>query len=185
MKAIRFLFALLGIFLCAFSTAFAAPPSESLATLPILATYSPTWFAVAIVGVIALVLALMHWQAVLRRCNSICRDYFALVLIGFFVATAFAAPRVERFFTSLIITPDIQADEQGGTNGVLRLYSANRTNWMMLGTNGEIIFGGLFGTLTGWNGAIMATNAGGISQSNTVYNGLIVRTNGFVPIAPR
>ncbi len=188
MRNFRLIFCALFIWVLTFvTTAFAAPPGAAAQPTTFLSGLTPGLAIVAGMAVCALVLAIRHWQATLRvagAANRFCKDYFLLMLVLGFIASAFAAPNVSKLLTSLVIRPDIGADSSA-TNGVLRLYSANKSNYMMIGTNGELIFFTVSGNYTGWNGAFMATNAGGISQSNTVFNGVIVKTNGTAPVAPR
>jgi hypothetical protein len=106
------------------------------------------------------------------------RHLFAVGIVCLLaVSGAVAAPNVARLFTSIIIRPDVGGDASA-TNGVLRTYHANRTNYFQISTNGDFVFYTASGTYTGFSGTVVMTNAnGGGFRTNTYHGGFLVRTN--------
>ncbi len=142
-------------------------------------TMGSAWAGLTL-GFAALVLLLANRQRIVGafdsfRAGQLKAGVFALLLFaGVFGIQAYQ--NIEDQITSLVIRPS--GARTSDTNGLIRLYSANESNFLYFNTNlSPIIFGGQ-GSMTGITASLVCTQAGGIVLTANFVNGLLVTTNG-------
>lgn len=99
---------------------------------------------------------------------------FALLL---FIATlgVFAAGNIEDAITSLVMRPS--GTRTSDTNGLIRLYSANESNFYAILTNLQHVQFGATGARTGVTATVVVSNVANGVITQSFFNGLLVSTN--------
>jgi hypothetical protein len=107
---------------------------------------------------------------------------FALVLFCCTFA-GFAAPFVQDQITSLVIRP-ATGYRTSDTNGLIRLFSANETNFFAITTNLDFVFSLPNGVFTGLTQSRITTNINDTATrgTNAFKSGILLSTNGVVPL---
>jgi hypothetical protein len=95
--------------------------------------------------------------------------------IGFLSTDSPAAQFIQRQITSRIIRP--AGTRASDSNGLVRLYSANESNWFAIDTNLDFIWFTPTGSRTGQTILTVNSNVAGGLWTNTYRSGALVRTN--------
>jgi hypothetical protein len=108
--------------------------------------------------------------------------FILLLMFGAITLTTFAASNINNSFTSLILRPS--GTRTSDTNGLVRLSSANESNYFAITTNLDFVFFTANGAFTGRTHSAIVTNINDTAtrSTNAWKSGVFVSTNGVIPL---
>lgn len=105
------------------------------------------------------------------------RTGVCIMLLFAAVSSVLAAANIEDSITSLIVRPS--GTRTSDTNGMIRLYSANESNFWAVLTNLQQVKFTPTGLRTGYTGKVIGQYTNGTTWTNMVEDGIVTATNTY------
>lgn len=176
MSITRFIFSVLAFIGFA---AFSILPKLLAAPAPVAIVSGVTAFLCGLAFVLLIRPVLLTATRNLAASGQVRPGIFVLLLMSLAIGIN-AASNIENSITSLVIRPS--GTRLSDTNGLIRLYSANESNYFAITTNLDFVFFTPNGAFTGRTHSQIFTNINDTSSRSTSSwkSGILVGTNGVI-----
>jgi hypothetical protein len=171
-KIISLIVFALSLFAIVFERGLQAPPTVS-AVVSLFAIVSALVVAVIYRSEIVATLSFEKFTAGQMRVGIFALICFLVSSVGY------SAANIQDRITSLVIRPS--GTRNSDTNGLIRLYSANESNFFAITTNLDFVFSTPNGVFTGITASRIFTNEASARVTNSSKSGLLMSTNGVQP----